>query len=312
MSKVHFNSLTPQAFKVGKQAFQLGPKLPFVGDLAEFYACSFAEEVIEVHGGTRFDRLLEGLDDPSGDMNGVVKIVVETMDNDLILNEIATLTKLFPPAAKDEKFYRYFARPLAHFELTVGSGAPRTAIITPRLEGYRTMQEVQTHFPKGLDYRDVVWMFKRGLSGLGFAHHNGVVHGAVLPPHVLVHPTGHGAKLIDWAYSVETGVKARAMSRSFAAFYPPEVPSRDPLTSATDIFMLAKCTVQLLGGDLETNELPPAVPLEIQTFLHRCLVPLRNMRPQSAWDLHDEFDALLKRVIGPPSYRKLTLPTEAP
>lgn len=311
MSTIRFTSLTPQDFKVGKQAFRLGANLPFQGDLAEFHECSFAEEHVPVaDGGTRFDRLLDGLDDPTSDMNGVLKVALSPLDNDLLSREAETLVKLFPPAAKDEKFYRYFARPIATFDLSMG-GVERKALVTPRLEGYRTLTDVRSHFPTGLDFRDVVWMFKRGLSGLGFAHFKGLIHGAVLPPHVMVHPTGHGAKLIDWAYSVPDKTKASAMSRAFAAFYAPEVAQRDHLTSATDIFMLAKCAVYLLGGNLETNELPPAVPVEIQAFFHRCLVPLPNMRPQNAWDLHDDFDALLRKVVGKPAYRPLTLPKEA-
>ena len=41
-------------------------------------------------------------------------------------------------------------------------------------------------YPDGVDPRDVAWMWRRLLVALGLAHRAGVVHGAVLPEHVLI------------------------------------------------------------------------------------------------------------------------------
>ena len=54
----------------------------------------------------------------------------------------------------------------------------------------------------GVDPRDAAWMWRRLLVALGFAHRAGVLHGAVLPEHVLIHPGEHGLVLVDWCYSV--------------------------------------------------------------------------------------------------------------
>ncbi len=89
--------------------------------------------------------------------------------------------------------------------------------IFPLLIDYVPMSEVIAAYPKGLDFRDVAWMYKRLLSGLGFVAEMGVVHGAILPSHVLVHPTGHGAKIIDWSYSL-----------NFAALLAPKAVDPDP------------------------------------------------------------------------------------
>jgi hypothetical protein len=43
-------------------------------------------------------------------------------------------------------------------------------------------------FPDGLDPRDAAWMRRRLLACLGWAHRARLVHGAVFPEHVLIHP----------------------------------------------------------------------------------------------------------------------------
>jgi hypothetical protein len=72
--------------------------------------------------------------------------------------------------------------------------------------------------------------------------------------------------------------------------------------------MLSKTVLWLLGGNVETNELPPAVPAELQAFLLTCLRHERASRPNDAGEVHEELDKLLLRLVGKPSYRRLTLP----
>jgi serine/threonine protein kinase len=177
------------------------------------------------------------------------------------------------------------------------------------MEGFLTLAEILKAYPSGIDFRDMVWMFKRTLVGIGFAHKNGVVHGAILPTHVLVHPTDHGAKLIDWSFAVEAGDHIHGISGGYRDYYPSEVFDKEKALPATDIYMAAKCCVALLGGNVATNEMPATVPAEVQAFLQRCLVKNASRRPQDAWDLHVEFDTLLKEVVGKPSYRKFEMPS---
>lgn len=314
MRPVSFNTKGgSQTIRIGKQDYHVGGKLPFQGDLAEFYDVSFDLEPTTDghHGGTRFDRMLEDLEGDEGAIKGVLKITLDPLDNDLAENEANILKHIFPSKAKDEKFYRYFARPFADFTV-LADGVERRALITPFLEGYVSMAEVAQAFPKGLDFRDVVWMYKRLLSGLGFAHLQEVVHGAILPPHVMVHPTGHGAKIIDWSYAVHKTGHVRAMSKVYEVFYAPEILDRKSPTAATDIYMAAKCFIHLLGGDVRTNKVPDAVPKEIQDFLAQSLVPLPNMRPQDAWEVHEKFDQLLLSLVGKPTYRRLNMPARTP
>jgi serine/threonine protein kinase len=285
---------------VGKQFAQ--------GDLCDVHHCTYSKPEDEPDdaskGKDRWEVIMGGDSGPK-DLQGALKVVRGVGDNDLASNEARVLGHLYPPEAKDEKFYRYLPRLLGAVE----HEGRQTNVFT-FLEDYVSMAAVLEAYPNGIDYRDLAWMFKRLLVAIGFAHSRGVVHGAVLPPHVMIHPTGHGAKLIDWSYAVKSEDKTsiRAYPAPWRAYYAPEVFAKQLPTAATDIYMAAKCCVALLGGSLSNNELPASVPDEVQSLLAECLVEAPSQRPQDAWDLHERFDGLLRKLVGKPKYRPFQLP----
>ncbi len=199
----------------------------------------------------------------------------------------------------------------------------------PRLKEYRGLDEVLKVYPKGLDFRDMIWIYKRMLVGVGFAHTQGYIHGALVPPHIMVDPIGHGAKLIDWCYAVNTKApppdpvplgwghlkpapvppgRVKAIVSAYKSFYAPEILRKEPVSPATDIYMLTKCAIALLGGDVEKGTVPKTVPSVLSGFLTSCIVPAPARRPQDAWELHKELDELLLKLVGKPSYRRLAMP----
>jgi len=284
----------PQVIKTPKREY-LVTDLFAQGDLADLYRCSYTEAGKEYHA--------------------LFKIAQSPADNDLLENESKVLTALWPAKQPEEKFWRHLPKLIDSFLLRGGGGNRRVNVIQ-EAEGFVSLVEVQKAYPAGLDYRDVVWMFKRALAGLGFAHRQGVVHGAVLPTHVLVHPTGHGAKLVDWCYAVPGEATRdvskrgaiRAISKPYRDFYPPEVLAKKPATAATDLFMLAKCVVMLLGGDVTTNQMTDSVPKAFRAFLGSCLIGAQARRPDDAWKLHEDLDELLAKLVGKHTYRPLVMP----
>jgi len=245
-----------------------------------------------------------------GSLNGsevAVKVTRNVGDNDLVEHEAGILAGLYPDGTADEKFYRYLPRLIASI---VWEG--KRVNIFPWYDGFVSLEDVRRAYPEGLDFRDMVWMFKRLLVGIGFAHTKDIVHGAILPPHVMIFPPNHGAKIVDWSYAVSNASlknsRVGAMSRTFRPFYAPEILDRQPPTPATDIYMAAKCAVALIGGDVTTLVMPDAVPPEVQGFLRRCIREQPGLRPQNAWDLHDEFAHLLQSLVGPPTFRPFRMP----
>jgi hypothetical protein len=175
--------------------------------------------------------------------------------------------------------------------------------LAPELTGF---EQVHERLP-ALDGRHLAWIFKRILTVLGFSHRQGIIHGAVLPPHLLLHAANHGLRLVGWGQSVERGQRISIVPRQYLDWYPREVQRKQPALPATDIFMAARSLVYLAGGDPLANWLPDTVPLPMQRFLASCLLPGARMRPDDAWALADEFDGLLLRLYGPPKFHELTL-----
>ncbi len=272
------------------------------GDICTLYLCSWTEMPEPLKESTRLSRW-----DIIGDNNrpkntekkAVMKVCRNLSDNDLTQNEARIASLLYPLEQKDEGFYRYLCKPLS-FEVEIA----QPLLIFPYLENYISFEDILKTYPQGIDYRDMAWMLRRLLEAIGFVHRRGVVHGAVLPPHFMIHPVKHGGKLIDWSYAVTDHASIKAISARWRDYYPSEVFAKRFPDARTDIYMAAKCAVALLGGNVKTNEMPDRVPKQIQTFLRSCLGEMPSSRPHSAWNLHDEFESVLFKLIGKPKYRK--------
>ena len=101
--------------------------------------------------------------------------------------------------------------------------------------------------------------------------------------------------------------RIRTVPERYRDWYPAEVQHQRPASPATDLFLAARCLVYLAGGDPVTNRMPEAVPLPMRRFLATCLLHSASMRPDDAWALMEDFDALLYALYGPPRFHELTL-----
>jgi serine/threonine protein kinase len=158
-----------------------------------------------------------------------------------------------------------------------------------RLNGFVPLSRITT----AVDPRDATWMWRRLLVGLGWAHRAGVVHGAIVEDHVLIHPGEHGLALVDWCYS---GTRPVAVVPEAA--YPPEVRHDKEASPATDIYMATALMSRLIGNGM---------PKAMKRFADGCLYGAPRMRPQDAWALLEEFDELLNKLYGPRTFRPLNL-----
>jgi hypothetical protein len=172
--------------------------------------------------------------------------------------------------------------------------------------GFHTLVQVHEQHP-ALDGRHLAWIFKRLLTVLGFSHHQNIIHGAVLPCHVMIHAPGHGLQLVGWGRSALVGQRIGTVPARYRVWYPAEAQHHRPARPATDLFLAARCLVYLAGGDPVTNRMPEAVPPPMRRFLKTCLLESASMRPHDAWALLEDFDELLHRLYGPPRFHELTL-----
>lgn len=318
-----------------KKSVTFGARLA-EGDLCNIYQGTYkdsnpAPKKPPNHTGprTRFDHILEDDDEEDADVPVIVKICIDPGNNDLLDREIQVLQILPSTDPNKTTFNNYYPISYGGFD----SRGQRGHIISLVPDCF-SVADVLKSYPQGIDYRDMAWMFKRTLVGLWWAHQHGILHGAVLPPHILLLGQNHGAKIIDWCYAAVTRGRAKDTPRrsiligepnpidlsyssmtqihvlltEYADYYPPEVPEKKEASEATDIYMASKCMVALVGGDVKTNEMPDSVPREIQNLLNLCLHPQRRMRPSKADDVHEAFDNLLKGLVGKPTFRPFALP----
>ncbi|MFI6516481.1 molecular chaperone DnaJ [Spirillospora sp. NPDC050679] len=236
----------------------------------------------------------------------LVKLPRDPGDNDLLEREAVALRQL--PKDGDGRFLPYVPRLLETFRhRDPGTGALRRANAIAALDGFHSLAEVRAAHPAGLDPRDAAWMWRRLLVALGFAHRAGVLHGAVLPEHVLIHPVEHGLVLVDWCYSVpgcyagtDPSGRVPAMVDRYADRYPAEVPARQAASPATDLYMATLCMTDLIGD---------RAPKQMRAFARGCLLPSQRRRPGDAWRLLAEFDELLERLYGPRRFRPFHMPS---
>jgi hypothetical protein len=218
-------------------------------------------------------------------------------------NERRALASLL--TAADDTTYRKYLPDLAE-SFKAFDGFPKRVHVFRYEPGFYTLEQVHEQHP-ALDGRHLAWVFNRLLTVLGFSHGQGIVHGAVLPCHVLIHAANHGLRLVGWGQSVETARPVNAISTRYKDWYPPEVLNKQPASPATDLFLAARCLIYLAGGDPVRDRMPDAVPAPVQRFVKACLLEGARMRPHDAWELLEEFGELLRRLYGPPTFHELTM-----
>jgi hypothetical protein len=230
---------------------------------------------------------------------GLLKMTRDPADNDLLDREAAALTRLH--AAGDKRFLPYVpALVECQRHRDPATWAERRANVISRLDGFVTLSEVRAAYPDGLDPRDAAWMWRRLLVATGFAHRAGVIHAAVVPDHVLIHPAEHGLVLIDWCYAIaRPGGLAAAVPARYAGWYPAEVGGRRAPGPDLDIWLATRCMTDLMG-----DRAPPP----LAAFARGCTLPGPRRRPRDAWRLLGELDAVLERLYGPRRFRPFVMP----
>jgi hypothetical protein len=139
-----------------------------------------------------------------------------------------------------------------------------------------------------LDDRHVAWMMKRVLSCLGFVHSCGYVHGCINADHILVNVPEHGCSLIGWDFAGKVGYSPSKVPFKVGR------PTDKKYTAETDIYMVANTFIKYT-----TNS-------HLRSFLKSCLLSQKS-RPSDAWQLHDEWDELLRRIFGKPRFVELEI-----
>ena len=237
----------------------------------------------------------------------LVKVARSHDDNDLLRAEAAALhiLKQIPPPVSEG-----VAALAENFQLEAAAGNPwkREANVIADLPGFVTAEEV--HRKTIVDARTVVWIFKRILTLLTWVHHFGLVHGAILPPHVLLYPDNdgknerdarkHSVRLVDWCYSVDFKTRTRlsAWVPAWKEHYAPELLSKKAIGPAADLYMAA-FLMRYLTKDL---------PRSLETVLVRCVDKDPQKRYQKAAEVFEAWSKAAIAEFGSPRWQAFNLP----
>jgi len=219
--------------------------------------------------------------------NVILKIGRVSLAEAFLKQEVEVLKKLFK-VGEDSTYIKYLPRLIESFN--VFNKFDRLINVFEYDSEYAPLSNFTENIKK--EPRHLVWLFKRILTILSFTEANNIVHGAVLPSHILVNPKNHGIQLIGWGQSVEKGSPIKIISKDWKANYPSEVLDKKPADFSTDIYMVGYLIKQLM-----TSKTPSSFVRFVDSLL---LSP--GMRPNSALGLYDDLSHFARDLYGSPKF----------
>lgn len=205
---------------------------------------------------------------------------------------------------------RYLPELLDAFTVTEGKEQYRVNVFRHR-QGFVSLTDVHAAYPKGLDPRDAAWIWRRLLAQALAAEAMGMVHGAIVPDHVLVHPDTHEPLHIGWLHGVEKPQERQARLTTvidrWRDWYPPEVFARQIPTLQTDLYMVGKTMIYLAGGEVAKNRFPRHYPAVMKDTVAKLIAEDTRDRPRDGHALLREFTTGVRQLWGK-TFRPLQLP----
>jgi hypothetical protein len=230
----------------------------------------------------------------------VVKVADNAGDNDLMQAEVRTLRLL---RAEESPQQKHLPVVLDTFNTSDG----RCGNVLEQLDGY-DLFELRERLPEGVPARHMIWLMRRCLSVLGWAHSRGVLHGNIDPSHVIVRPKDHNVWLVDWCYSIvdpaRTGESFRCLNEEYSA---PEVGQKKPPLPSADLYSLGKTMIFAAGGDPARCTLPDSMDERLQRFIKFLVVDSPLGRAQDAWTLYAQLDRLREQLYGAHEFVELVV-----
>jgi hypothetical protein len=245
-------------------------------------------------------RSLAGLD--------VVIKVANSSSNNLWLEREIEVLDWIHRRDKSREVAGFTPEMLDTFLVESGAGKLR-AIVFEGLSDAVSVTDLIAGFPKGMNPPDAAWVCRRLLGQACAAAMMGLVHGALVPDHLIVGVVTHDPLYIGWTHSVEGAGTTRIshVIDRFRDYYPPEVFKKQTVDYRTDLYMAGKTMIKLLGGDLMSHQLPELVPEKMAKVVRRCVEQKRERRYQCPKDALDDMSRAAKSLWGK-RYRLLTLP----
>lgn len=232
----------------------------------------------------------------------VLKIARMPADGPRMQNEAVTLRELQRDPGAHGK---HLPEVVEQFRTAEGNAGT----VLEALDGL-TITELCARFSdRAIPPRHALWIFRRGLSILGYAHSRGILHGNLRPEHLLVRAQDHNVWLLDWTCAA---VRPAETGQGFLAadpvYGPPEAHRGQPPIPPSDLYSLGKVMVYAFGGDPERETIPKAVPEPLERFTRFFLKPSAVQRPQDAWEMYHALEKIRDDLYGPHRFVEFEAP----
>jgi hypothetical protein len=241
----------------------------------------------------------------------VLKVLRAPGDADLLTREWTALEALHQSDAQGAPYFTLLLpQPVAHGLATLADGGTSLATAFRWRSGFvHTLDDVCRVYPRGVEPKVGVWLWKRLLELLGWVHRAGFAHGALVPRHLLVHPKDHGVVLCGWSCARRWGLGDPLPARVAEAreCYPEALWQGGPSTVETDLAMAARCVIRALGGEAGRGEPPRSTPEPLARLL-RAHARLEVGRAADAWELKEQVVAAAREALGHTGYQPLHMP----
>lgn len=153
-----------------------------------------------------------------------------------------------------------------------------------------SLREVQEDYPRGIDGRDIAWMYRRMLVAVGTMHDYGIGHGAPTLDAFLITPETHDVQVTNWQFSRELGSEIQMGTPELKPFYETD----KNITRQKDLRILSQTALSLINKD---------TPKPIRVFLDG----MTKIPTHYAQEALYEFDEILREVYGPRTFNKFKM-----
>lgn len=256
-------------------------------------------QILGVYSQTDISIIYNATD---GHRNVYLKVVKSPSDNDLMMNEITALKHLHSVNSirnNNESWELYTPTLIEAFNVKNKKGIKQAVHVFENDGNWYMLKDILNDHPYGINPLDAVWMFRRVLMIMGYAHDNKIVHGAITPLNILIYPEQHGLRLTNWENNVEYSdimgyIKTPTADMAYRDYYPDTVLLGQPTNTYNDLYM----AIQLAKTMFKSKDTIVAIHNYIQKYDN-----LENLKHTNAWEMLSQFDTVIQNA-GTPYYPK--------
>ena len=241
----------------------------------------------------------------------VIKLLRDEKDKKSFENEWQRIKELQQSSAPGVDFFsRLLPQPILHGKITGNEHNGNTVSIFRWESDFKfSLADFLEAYPQGIPVRASIWLWRRILEMLNFIHSSDLVHGAVLPQHILIQENEHGTRLIGYSSSGSVGDSLSVVCADYQACYPKWFKKGSQLSKQADLVMSARCIIAALGGNATQGTLPKAVPAPLAKVILRVAKAAENEKvTPNAWALRDELGQVADNIYGDSMFIPIEMP----